>query len=307
MWEIFDASFLGAGLRLAIPVLLAALGGLFTDRVNIFNVALEAMMLMGAFAAVAADIWTGSAWAGVLGGALAGIGVSLLFALFTMRLRADAIITGIALNLLMAGLTVVLLEALFDVRGLLQSAQVRLLPTVPVPGSDRFPILRQLLGGNNAIFYLAFLAVPLVHGMLYHTRFGLRLRSVGEYLPAAEAAGVPPAFYQFVGILLSGLFSGIAGAWLSLSSLGMFSENMSAGRGFIALAAIFFGRSTPVGILLASLVFGLAEALAIRLQGLGVPTQLVLMIPYAATVISLATAALRDRFHRSGAYATGHD
>ncbi|BAS27892.1 ABC transporter permease [Limnochorda pilosa] len=295
MWEVLDASFLAAGLRLAVPVLLAAQGGLFTDRVNIFNVALEAMMLMGAFAAVAMDFWTGSPFFGLVGGLLAGLLVGLLFAVFTMELRADPIMAGIALNLLMGGLTVVLLQALFDVRGLFQSGRIALLPQVHLPGVERFPLVGRMLEGNNAVFYLAFLSVPLVHGLLYRTRFGLRLRSVGEYTPAAEAAGVNPRFYQLAGILMSGLFSGIAGAWLSLSSLGMFSQNMTAGRGFIALAAILFGRSTPVGILLASLVFGFAEALAIRLQGLGVPTQLVLMIPYAATVISLAIVALRRR------------
>jgi len=293
--DIINVGLFAAGLRLAVPVLLAALGGLFTDRVGIFNVALEAMMLTGAFAGVAFDYWTGSAWIGVAGAVLGGFAVAAVFALFAMKMKADPIMTGIALNLLIGGLTVVLMQVVFDTRGLFQSSKIALLPQVdlgsPTGGGWR-PGLVRMLTGNNALFYAAFVAAPLLHCLFYYTRAGLRIRAVGEYKVAAEAVGVNPAAYQIASILASGVFAGLAGAWMSLSSLGMFSENMTAGRGFIALAAIFFGRSTPAGILLASMFFGLAEAMAIRLQGLGAPSQIVLMIPYAATVASLALTAV---------------
>jgi simple sugar transport system permease protein len=289
MAGILNLQLLAAGLRLSAPILLAALGGLFTERVGIFNVALEAMMLVGAFAGVASSYWAASAWAGVLGAILAGLLLASIFALFTLKLKSDPIMTGIALNLVVGGLTVLLMQVIFDVRGMFHSTRIGLLPQINYSS----PILSRLLGGNNVIFYMAFILVPVLYILFYHSRLGLRIRAVGQYAPAAEAVGVNPQRYQLISILTSGILSGLAGAWLSLSSLGMFSENMTAGRGFIALAAIFFGRSTPVGILFASVFFGLAEAFAIRLQGVGVPSQLVLMIPYVATVLSLALSARR--------------
>ncbi|NMB24243.1 MAG: ABC transporter permease [Firmicutes bacterium] len=289
MAGILNLHLLAAGLRLSAPILLAALGGLFTERVGIFNVALEAMMLVGAFAGVASSYVAASAWVGVLGAILAGLVVALIFALFTLKLKSDPIMTGIALNLIIGGFTILLMQVIFDVRGMFHSTRIGLLPQINYSN----PILSRLLGGNNVIFYIAFILVPVIYVLFYHSRLGLRIRAVGEYAPATEAVGVSPQKYQLISILISGILSGLAGAWLSLSSLGMFSENMTAGRGFIALSAIFFGRSTPVGILLASVFFGLAEAFAIRLQGVGVPSQLVLMIPYVATVLSLALAAGR--------------
>ncbi|NMB12225.1 MAG: ABC transporter permease [Firmicutes bacterium] len=287
MAEILNLQLLAAGLRLSAPILLAALGGLFTERVGIFNIALEAMMLVGAFAGVVSSYWAASAWIGVLGAVLAGLLVAIIFALFTLKLESDPIMTGIALNLIIGGLTVLLMQVIFGVRGMFHSAKIGLLPQINYSS----PLLTRLLGGNNIIFYLAFILVPILYILFYHTRLGLRIRAIGKYAPAVEVVGVNPRRYQLFSILASGVLSGLAGAWLSLSSLGMFTENMTAGRGFIALSAIFFGRSTPVGILLASVFFGLAEAIAIRLQGLGMPSQLVLMIPYVATVVSLAFAA----------------
>lgn len=291
MWELFDAGFVAASLRMAVPILLAALGGLFTDRVKIFNVSLEGMMIMGAFAGVAVSYWTGSAWLGLLGAVAAGLLMAAVFALFALRLRSDPIMTGLALNLLAGGLTIVLMQQVFGTRGAFVSPDIALFPQVRLPFADALPLLGRLLGGNNWLFFLAYLSVPVLHVMLYHTRVGLRIRAVGEYPAAAESVGVIPAVYQWIALLLSGLFSGAAGAYLALSSLGMFSENMTAGRGFIALAAIFFGRSTPVGVLLAALLFGLAESAAIRFQGTGAPTQLILMVPYVAAVLSLVLAA----------------
>jgi len=291
MWEIFEIGLLAAGLRMAVPILFAALGGLFTDRVNIFNVGLEGMMLVGAFAAVAGSYWSGSAWIGLITAIGAGTLLAMLFGLFSINLRADPILTGIALNFFASGATVLAMQSLFGTRGSFGSGRIARFPTVDLPFVDAIPVLGRLLGGNNILFYAAFIAAPLLYIVFFHTRVGLRIRAVGEFPTAAEAVGVSPRSYQWLSVLMSGVLSGIGGAYLSLSALGMFSENMTSGRGFIALAAIFFGRSTPLGILLASLFFGIAESSAIRLQGLGAPSRLVLMVPYVAAVISLALAA----------------
>lgn len=303
MEQVITVGMFAAGLRMAVPILLAALGGLFTDRVNIFNVALEGMMLVGAFAAVLGSILGGSAWVGLGAAVLAGLSLALIFGWFTLWMRADPIMVGIALNLFAGGLTIVLMQAVFGARGSFVPGNIALFPVVTVPFADAWPFIGRLLGGNNLIFYAALIAAPLVHVFLYHSRTGLRIRAVGERTEAAQAVGVRPRAYQWLAVLLSGALAGVGGAYLSLSSLGMFSENMTAGRGFVALAAIFFGRSTPVGILLAALFFGIAESAAIRLQGLGLSTQLVLMVPYAAAVVSLAVSARgwRRKARASGA------
>ncbi len=298
MSAILDIGLLAAGLRMAVPILLAGLGGLFTDRVNIFNVGLEGMMLVGAFAAVAGSYWSGSAWVGLAAAVGAGLLLAGLFALFAIKLKTDPILTGIALNFFASGATVIALQALFGTRGSFGSGRTALLPRIELPFLDAVPLLGRLLGGNNLLFYLAFLAAPLLWVVFNHTRAGLRIRAVGEFPGAAEAVGVRPAAYQWISVLMSGALSGIGGAYLSLSALGLFSENMTSGRGFIALAAIFFGRSKPLGILLAALFFGIAESTAIRLQGLGAPSRLVLMVPYVAAVISLVLAA--PGWRRSG-------
>lgn len=298
MSAMLDIGLLAAGLRMAVPILLAALGGLFTDRVNIFNVGLEGMMLVGAFAAVAGSYWSGSAWVGLGAAVAAGLLLAVLFALFAIRLRTDPILTGIALNFFASGVTVIALQALFGTRGSFGSGRIALLPTIKVPFLESVPVLGRLVAGNNVIFYAAFLAAPLLFVVFNHTRAGLRIRAVGEFPAAAEAVGVRPGAYRWLSVLMSGALSGIGGAYLSLSALGLFSENMTSGRGFIALAAIFFGRSKPLGILLAALFFGVAESSVIRLQGLGAPSRLVLMVPYVAAVVSLALAAPGWRWGR---------
>lgn len=293
--RLFDAALLGAAFRMSVPVLLAALGGLFTAKINLFNVALEGMMLAGAFAAAVATFYSSSVWAGVAASMAAGALIALAFAIFTIRLKSDPIIAGIAINLVVTGLTVILLTKIFNLRGFFQLDRRFLLPTLNIPLLRNVPVLGQLLSGQNPLYYLAFLLVPVIHGVVYRTAAGLRIRAIGEYPLAAAAAGVARGKYQFYAVLMSGVLSGLAGSWLVLSSLGMFTENMSAGRGFIALAAIIFGNAEPFRVAAASLIFGAAEALGVRLQGLGIPPQVVLMLPYLVTVVSLAAMSRRRR------------
>jgi ABC-type uncharacterized transport system permease subunit len=298
MGGLFDLTLIEATLRMSVPVLLAALGGLFTARTNLFNVALEGMMLAGAFAAAAGTFYSGSVWAGVATAIGAGMLIALIFAIFTIRFKSDPIIAGIALNLVVTGLTIVLMTRIFNLRGFFQLDRKYLLPSLNIPMLERIPLFGQLLNGQNPIYYATFLMVPLIHCIIYHTAAGLRMRAVGEFPLAASAAGVAGWKYQFYAVLTSGMLSGLAGAWLVLSSLGMFTENMSAGRGFIALAAIIFGDAEPLRVAAASLIFGMAEALGIRLQGLGIPPQVVLMLPYLVTVASLTVISRRTATNR---------
>lgn len=292
--NVLDLGLFAAGIRLSTPVLLAALGGLFTQQANILNIALEGMMLFGAFAGVFTVYYTGSVPLAVLAAVAVGMLVSLLFAVFTIRFRADAVVAGIALNLFSSGATIFLLRAIFKTKGAFSGDKVLPLPRVTIPGLEAVPVIGPLLSGHSVLVYVAFLLVPVCHVLLYHTRLGLRIRAVGEYAPAAQAVGVNPDRIRYLAVLISGALSGLAGVHLSMGYLQMFVENMVAGRGFMAIAAIMFGKATPVGTMLASLVFGLADALGARLQTLGYPSQFVLMLPYAITVIVLVAVAARS-------------
>lgn len=284
MAPIFDGALLSATLRMAVPLILASIGGILCAQANVFNIALEAMMLVGAlFGVVGGYLW-GTWQAGLLVALLSGLVCAAVFALFTIRLQGHPIIVGVALNLLTQGLTVVLMRVFFKSRGFFL-LEIPLLPTYSIGG----------LAPQNILYWGAFASIFLTHVFLYYTPQGLRMRAVGLKPVAAMTTGVNPRVYQYAAVLASGVFCGAAGAWLSLSSLGMFTENMSAGRGFIALAAVLFGKAVPGWVLVSTLVFGLAEALAIRLQGRGIPSDLVLMVPYLATVISLWLATRQQR------------
>jgi len=293
--DIFNLSLAKITLRMTVPILLAALGGIFTAQVNIFNIALEGMMLIGAFFAVVGSFYTGSALGGVVGAVLAGLGVSCIFGLFCVKLKSNPIVVGFALNFLIAGLSVILLREIFNVRGFFQSERITLLPIFKIPLIKNLPVLGPIISGHNVIFYSAYILVPVVSLLLYRTSLGLRIRAVGEHITAVKATGIGTVKYQYIAILLSGILSGLAGAYLSLSSLGMFTENISAGRGIIALAAIFFGKGIPWLVFFGCLVFGFTEALAIQFQGMGIPTQLVLMLPYLATILALLSTAKRQK------------
>jgi ABC-type uncharacterized transport system permease subunit len=290
MADIFDLALLSAALRMAVPLILAAIGGILCAQVNVFNIALEAMMLVGAlFAVVGGYLW-GTWQAGLALSLLSGLLCAAVFALFSIRLKGHPIIVGVVINLLAQGLTVVLMRVFFGGRGFFLVA-IPLLPTYKLPGLG-------FLGPQNILYWSAFLGILLVHVFLYHTPQGLRMRASGLKPVAAMTTGVNPVIYQYIAVLSSGVLCGAAGAWLSLSSLGMFTENMSAGRGFIALSAVLFGKAIPGWVFVSTLVFGFAEAVAIRLQGRGIPADLVLMVPYVATILSLWLATRQQNKQR---------
>jgi simple sugar transport system permease protein len=275
MIELFSLSLVYSMIRLATPLLLAALGGLFSERAGVINIALEGLMLAGAFTAAAVTHFTGSPWVGLLAGIGAGALVAGIHALATIRFRADQVVSGTAINILMLGVPPFLSGALFLSSG----------STPQIPQEN---LLR------NAPIIIAVLLVPLTWYVLYRTPFGLRLRAVGEKPEAADAAGIGVNRMRYTAVLLSGALAGIGGAYLSIGQSSLFTRNMTSGRGFIALAALIFGKWRPVQTMLACLLFGFAEALAIQLQGVRlpsgeeIPVQFIQIVPYVLTIVVLA-------------------
>ncbi|HYJ87510.1 MAG TPA: ABC transporter permease [Pyrinomonadaceae bacterium] len=276
MAELFTISLIWSTIRLSTPLILAALGGLFSERSGVINIALEGMMLAGAFTAAAVTYAVGNPYVGLLAGMGAGALIAAIHAVACIRYRADQVVTGTAINILMIGIPGFLSGAFFLSSGSTpQIPKEQLIPDTPI--------------------WIAFALVPLVWYVLYKTPFGLRLRSVGENPEAADAAGVRVAKMRYAGVLLSGLLAGLGGAYLSIGQSSLFTRNMTSGRGFIALAALIFGKWRPVQTMLACLLFGFTEAVTIQMQGVvklpsgeDIPIQFIQMVPYVLTIVVLA-------------------
>lgn len=277
-------------IRLATPLILASLGGLYSERSGVINIALEGIMLAGAFTAAAVTVFTHNPWIGMLTAMIAGLLVAGIHAVASIQFRANQVVVGTAINILFVGVPALVSGALFESTGSTpQLPREQTLPDWNIPGIDRIPVLSQLLSGHKPIVYIALLAVPVTYYVLFRTRFGLRLRAVGENPEAADTAGVSVAGMRYAGVLLSGVLAGLGGAYLSIGQNSLFTRNMTAGRGFIALAALIFGKWHPVGAFLACLLFGMADAIAIRMQGVvNIPVQFIQIIPYVLTLVVLA-------------------
>ncbi|WP_296001757.1 ABC transporter permease [Rugamonas sp.] len=284
---------LDAALRVCTPVLLAGLGALIAQRAGVVNLGLEGMMLAGALAGVVGSAWTGSAWAGLLAALACGAVLGLLLAGAVHLLRADLILSGVALNLAAAAGTTMVLFLLTGDKGISTSLASKVLPTLDLPLLDRIPVLSVLLSGRHVLTYAAFAAVPLVALLLRHSRYGLRLRAVGHDAQAAAIAGVAVARVQCTALALSGAFAGLAGAYLSMGYVSWFAANMTAGRGYMGIAAEVMGRGTALGTCASALLLGLAEAAAVQLQGAGLPSELIQTIPYIVPVVALCLYARR--------------
>ena len=280
MSDVLDWGLIVSAIRLTSPILLAALAGVFTDRAGIFNIGLEGQMLVGAFFGVAGLYWTESAWAGLGLAVVAATALSLLFGLWVIKLGGDAIIVGLAANLLAVGLTAYLTLPVFGVQGSFDDPSLKGLPE---------------LWGFSPLVYLGVLLVPAAWWVLFRHPFGVRLRAVGEDPEAAAGAGIDPDRMKFAGCAICGVLCGLAGGQLALSLVTQWVEGMSAGRGFVALVAVMLARSHPIGVGLAAALFGFAYALAVRLQGTGIPPQFVSMLPYALTIVALVLIAWRAR------------
>jgi simple sugar transport system permease protein len=295
MTELFDVTLLNSTIRMIAPILLAALGGLLCERVLVFNIILEGTMLIGAFTAVAVSYATGSSVLGVAGAALAGLLFSLLLGLFVVTLKGDAIVVGIALNMLASGITTFLLRSLFGVKGQFTSPNIQSLATWDIPVIKDISIVGEILSGHSWVVYLSWLLVIIVYIFLFRHRAGLHMRGVGQNDMAAATLGINVSRIRYAAVAACGLLVGIAGAQLSLGQVTLYVENMSSGRGWIALVAVMLGRAHPVGVLLASLLFGFSDALGYRLQGSSLPSQIAGIMPYVVTLIALFFQQSRKR------------
>jgi general nucleoside transport system permease protein len=274
-----ELAFFSQVVRIVIPYLFAAAGGVMTERAGLIGLTLEGYMLGGAFCAAVASYYAGSPWVGVLAGAAGGVAFALLYATGSVRFRANQVVIGIAINLLAVGLTRFLLRLAFD-----SSSNSPRVPgfMVAETGAGFAALVR------NPLVWLGLAAIPAVAWLLYRTPFGLRVRSVGEHPEAARSVGVGVARVRYLAAALSGALAGLGGAYLALDQH-QFTDGMTAGRGFIALAATIFGRWDPVRVGLACLLFAAAETFQIRLQGTeAIPSQFVEMIPYLLTIVALA-------------------
>lgn len=297
--EVFlGAGVLAAMLRLATPIALAALGGVISERSGVTNIALEGCMLMGAFFAIFAADKTGSLPLAILAGLLAGVGLAALHALASIRFRADQIISGMALNILALGLTSYLDYELYGSTG--TPSDLPGVPTVDLGVLTGIPVLGAALGHQSAILWATFVLVIVLQLFLFRTVPGLRLRAVGEHPRAADTLGINVQRTRFWAVLASGALAALGGVYLSMAVAGSFTDGMTNGKGFIGLAAMIFGRWTPVGALIASLIFGYGDALSVSLQGtsigdLRIPVQLLSTIPYVLTILAVAGFVGRSR------------
>ena len=290
---VLGAGQLAAMLRLATPLTLAALGGTISERSGVTNIALEGIMLMGAFFGTLGAAVTGNVWLGLLAGIASGIAVAAVHAFAAIFLRSDQIVSGMALNILALGLTSFLNFQLYGNTG--TPPDLPALPNVHLAAVDAIPYLGEVVADQNIVVWAAGALVVLLQLFLYRTVLGLRLRAVGEHPRAADTLGVNVHAIRYGAVLASGVLAAIAGAYLSLAVSHSFTNNITSGRGFIGLAAMIAGRWTPVGALLASLLFGYGDALTFSLQGTGVPVQLLGTIPYVVTVLVVAGLVGRSR------------
>ena len=288
MDEIFGApgQLLASTIRNATPLVFAALGGMFSERSGVVNIGLEGLMLISAFAGVVGAFLTGSAVV-ALGFALAaGLIFALIHALMCVTFEADQIISGTAINLLALGGTGFLMVSIFGAGG--TSPRVEGFGEVPIPLLSSIPVVGSALFSQSLLVYLMYVMVPVTFFVLFRTPFGLRLRATGESPEAVDTAGVSVGRMRYYGVALSGLLASLGGIYLSMGLLSAFTENMTGGRGFIALAALIFGRWNPLGAAGAALLFGFALAVTVQAPQDLVPQEFLLMTPYVLTIVALA-------------------
>jgi len=289
---IFSVEFGYAVLRVATPILFAAMGALISDKAGVINIALEGIMLFAALTGVIFSALTQSALVGLLCAVFVGALVGMVLAYFALNLKTDVILSAIAINLMAMGGTIFIMFLVAGDKGISSSLASMVLPKLNLPLIQDIPILGSILSGHNVLTYVAILAVIALQYFLYKTPLGLQIRAVGENPEAADSVGISVIKTQYIALTLSGLLAGFGGAYMSMGYVSWFSQNMTAGRGFIALAANAMGGATPIGVFLTSMLFGFFDALSNSLQSLRIPGEFVQMIPYAATVIGLVIYAI---------------
>jgi ABC-type uncharacterized transport system permease subunit len=302
--DVFNAMIqvLDSTIRLSVPLLLACLAGLYSERAGIFDIGLEGKMLVGAFAGAAAASVFHSALLGLGTAILLSVAFAMVHGFASITHRGNQIVSGVAINFIAAGSTIILGQAWFQQGGRTPALQpgerfeaiiwpgAEAIRSVPIIG----PVYAELISGHSVLVYIAFLMVPFTWWVLFRTRFGLRLRAVGENPAAVDTAGISVAWLRYRALICTGILTGVAGAYLSMVQNGGFVKDMTAGKGYIALAALIFAKWKPVNAMFACLLFGFLDALSIRLQGsplpiIGkVPVQFMQALPYILTVILLA-------------------
>ena len=285
--DIHAVSFLAATLLVSTPLTLAALGGVMSERSGVVNIALEGIMLTGAFIGFVIASWTHNLWLGVVAAVISGMAIAALHAVLSIEFLVDQIVSGTVINILAVGITGVYY------RTFLQNGTVAgpgTLPEWSVPVLSGLPVIGRIFFQQQLVTYAMLVLIVVVHLVLFHSVWGLRTRACGEHPLAADTAGISVRLIRYVNVIGSGALGGLGGAYFTLQQVGIFIPNMTGGRGFIALAAMIFGRWTPVGAFAASLLFGGSETLAARLQeaGVKIPIQFVSMLPYVLTIIVVA-------------------
>lgn len=288
-------SFLTSDISTATPLLIAGLGIVFSERAGLVNIGTEGMMLMGALMGVLGSYLTGSAIIGAFLAMFSAMIVALVFAYFTITLCADQIVVGTAINIFVGGFTIALNRLFFGVK-----TSVPIIDTfkkVAIPGLSKIPVVGEAFFNQPLLVYLAFLLVPVAWFVLNRTNMGLNIRAVGENPKACDTLGINVFKVRYLTVLYSGAMAGLAGAFVSMGQLSFFLENMIAGRGFITLAAVVFGNYSPIGVMIASIIFGAGSALQYRLQALnmGIPYQFLVMLPYVVTVLAICLLNRRSK------------
>ncbi len=290
MFGYLIIDFFSTGIFMATPLILASIGAVFSERAGVVNIGVEGMMLIGAFFGVMVSHFTGNAWIGVLGGMAAGALTAAIHAYVCISHHANQTVSGVAINIFALALTGFLLKAVFHRAG--QTDRVAKLANWILPDFLRdLPIVGQIFGSNTPPVYIALLLVIAAQVVLFHTPLGLRIRACGEHPEAADTVGINVTGIRYFCVILSGALAGLGGVTLSLGQLSLFKEAMTDGRGFIAIAAMIFGKWSPVGAFLASLFFGLATGFKFIAQSWGmtaIPTDFLLMLPYMLTMLALA-------------------
>jgi len=265
--HIFGNTYLWAAtISMAVPLALPAIGGTYSERSGVVNISMEGIMLISAFTSVSFSAYFHNAWLGLLMGILSGLIVSGIFAWAAARMYANQVVLGMAFNIFASGITAYLFNAIYGPMG--TPSDTPKIPDVKIPLIDSIPFIGKILSEQNALVYIMFALLIFSQWFLFKTTLGLRIRAVGENPEAAETAGIDVVKMKYIGVMLGGIFSAIGGAYLSIGILNGFSPEMSSGRGYIALAAMIFGKWTPVGAFLASLLFGFSTALSYSLQEL---------------------------------------
>ena len=295
MSNIFNANFISMWIRVGTPLIFAALGASICTQAGVVNLGLEGIMLISALMGVLGSVWGGSLISGAIIGILSGTLVSVIFAYFHLVLKANSVLCGTAVNTVATGLTVFVLQIVTGEKGNSSSLQSFVFPNIDIPVIKNIPIIGEIVSGHNALTYIALIMVFVVWFLMYKTPLGLRMRAIGESPDVASSVGQSVSKIQFLAIILCGILTSLGGMYLSMGYLDMFVRDMTAGRGFIALAACSMGRATPIGALVSAMIFAFFDGLSNILQILKIPSEFIQMLPYLSTIIGLTIYSIQKR------------